>query len=85
MFGGNGCFTIFSKSGSVLFDQQGAQLFVTLNKADKSLKLEPSRARLIGNVGVAMALKDVAVNRATTDAIAITDKDVGFARVNRST
>ena len=57
----SGTFTIPGKIGSLLFDQQGELLFVTLTNHDKLLKLDPNQASLISRVGVTKTLKDVAV------------------------
>ena len=81
----SGTFTIPGRIGSMLFDQQGELLFVSLNKDDKLLKLDPNQASLISRVGVTKTLKDVAVNSTTSEGIAISDKDSDFARINLAT
>lgn len=74
-------FTLPAKIGSLLFDQQAAQLYVTLTSDDKLLKLDPAQASLISKLGLAKTLKDIAVNSATHEAIALSDKDNELARI----
>ena len=81
----SGYFTIPGKIGSILFDQSGTLLFVSLTQDDKLLKLDPNQASLISKVGVTKTLKDVAVNSVTAEGIAISSKDTGFARINLAT
>ena len=78
----SGYFTISGKIGSILFDQQGALLFVSLTKDNKLLKLDPNQASLISKVGVAKNIMDVAVNSVTHEGVTISDKDTEFARIN---